>query len=185
MVVRGRLTAHPALAAAMAVVLASVLFCALAFSGSSAAGAPAQRRCTVIDDLTEATVNHRYVGESLTIPVQHVGESLVYYDDLYDPRGKVVGHAVGFVSGIYQRPSDGHLMTQYYETVKLPDGTFSDSGIVDRFAMFDGATAHFDVVGTSGKYLGQKGTRDWRFPPPIQHPPKPDTRLQVTIRLCH
>ena len=167
-------------------VFASVVLSTTAFAvrGSADRAAP-QRQCTTIDDLTEETMQHEYVGKSLTVPVQNVGESLVYYDNLYNPQNQVVGHAVGFVSAIYRRPSDGHLMTQYYETVQLPQGMFSDSGVVDRYALFSGATAHFTAVGTSGAYLGWTGTRSWYFPPPVLNPPKPDTRLKVTIVLCH
>jgi hypothetical protein len=170
------------------VVVASLVISVQAFAtrGSSAEAQPTGQSgdCTVIDDLTEETTNFHYVGESLDVPVQNVGESLIYYDTLYDPRNNVVGHAVGFVSAIYRRPSDGHLMTQYYETVHLPDGSFSDSGINDRADIFDGGTAHFSAIGSSGKYLGRKGTREWQLLPPIERPPKKDARTRVKIVLC-
>lgn len=165
------------------VVAASV---AISLTAFAVRGTPAQAQndCITIDNLTEETTNHHYVGESLDVPVQNVGESLIYYDTLYDPRNKVVGHAVGFVSGIYRRSSDGHLMTQYYETVHLPEGSFSDSGINDRADIFDGGTAHFDAIGTSGKFLGRKGTREWALLPPIERPPRKDARTSVKIVLC-
>jgi hypothetical protein len=179
-------TWDPVLTTATAIVCASIAITTTAFTTSDTdSDGPAATRCTVIDNLTEQTMAHDYVGQSQTVPVQNVGESLVYYDNLYDQQNKVVGHAVGFVSGIYKRPSDGHLMTQYYETVELPDGTFSDNGINDRLAVFDGGTAHFDAIGTAGKYLGWKGTREWQFLPPITRPPRPDARTSVHIELCH
>jgi hypothetical protein len=165
------------------VVAASVTACVTAFATRGPA-AQAEADCLTIDGLTEETTDYHYVGESLDVPVQNVGESLIYHDTLYDRQNNVVGNAVGFVSAVYRRPSDGHLMTQYYETVHLPDGSFSDSGINDRADIFDGGTAHFDAIGTSGKFLGRKGTREWALLPPIERPPRKDARTSVKIVLC-
>ena len=167
------------------IVVASVVTASLLFLGRGTATAvPAEHNCTVLDNLTEATVHYYYVGGGDGIPVHGVGSTLVYYDNIYDAKGTVIGHTVGFVSAIYSRPSDGHLMTQYYESVQLANGMFSDSGIIDRYAMFSGDAVKLNIIGTSGEYTGMTGTREWWFPQPIQNPPPQTTRLKVRITLC-
>ncbi|MFB7500733.1 hypothetical protein ACFC09_39685 [Streptomyces sp. NPDC056161] len=177
-------TGRRSLLAASVLVALCVIGSSLLFLSHGNATAAAGTNCTVRDDLTEATTDYHYVGGADGIPVHGVGSSLTYYDNIYDAHGAVVGHTVGFVSAIYKRPSDGHLMTQYYESVELGDGTFSASGIVDRYAMFGGAQVNLSIIGTSGSYIGQTGTRQWWFPQPIQNPPPQETRLKLRLTLC-
>lgn len=167
------------------IVAACMVSATLLFAGrGTATAAPTGRDCTVLGNLSEATIHYYYVGGGDGIPVHGVGSSLIYYDDIYNAQGAVIGHTVGFVSATYQRPSDGHLITQYYESVQLADGMFSDSGTVDRFAMFSGDPVNLAIVGTAGAYTGMTGTRQWWFPQPIQNPPPQTTRLKVRLTLC-
>ena len=170
---------------AAVLVVASIVSSTLLFLGHGDATAASTGKNCSVRDLSEATTQYHYVGGADGIPVHGVGSSLIYYDDIYDAHGTVVGHTVGFVSAIYKRPSDGHLMTQYYESVEmLGEGMFSDSGVIDRYAMFGGAPVNLAIIGTSGSLIGKTGTRQWWFPQPIQNPPPQDTRLKVRLTLC-
>ncbi len=166
------------------VVAASIAVSVTAFRSTPAAAQTGSHCVTAGAGLSEQTMNYYFTGASATVPVQNVGETLIYHDNIYDADNQVVGHAVGFVSAVYKRPSDGHLMTQYYETVQLPDGSISDSGLNDRYTIFSGGVAHFHAIGTSGRYLGKTGTRDWQLIPPVAVPPRPDQRGRFTYVMC-
>jgi len=137
--------------------------------------------CETIDDITEQTVGDYFTGSATPIPLTKPGEGLVYDDVIYNAQNQVIGHTVGMVTGIYINPANGHLITLYNEVVELPGGTISTTGTNDRTAIFEGGTAHFTAIGTSGSFLGMTGIREWHL---VQIPPVASTRAAVTIVMC-
>lgn len=137
--------------------------------------------CETINDITEETVGDYFTGSATPIPLTKPGEGLVYDDVIYNAQNQVIGHTVGMVTGLYVDPANGHLITQYNEVVELPGGTISTTGTNDRTAIFEGGTAHFTAIGTSGSFLGMTGIREWHL---TQIPPVATTRAAVTIVLC-
>lgn len=177
-----RITAAAALALGLSLALCSGS--AAGSDGDSAAGSHGTRSAgcrTYLQGWTEQTMQFFATGEQNPYPAQEVGDSLIYNDNVYDENDQKVGHAVGYVSVFAKRPSDGHLISRYDHTVELPDGDLSGTGIVDRTAMFQGATAVFHVHGTSGAYAGKRGTYSWKL---VQVPPDFDTRVSLTLTLC-
>lgn len=120
----------------------------------------------VIDNVTEKTVHYNYIGHNEPLPIQEVGESIVYFDEIYDATGATVGHTVGMVVATHVAPN-GHLMTHYEEAIELPEGTLQSSGTIDRQEMLAGGWARFPVVGTGGKFLGLSGVREWQLILPV------------------
>jgi hypothetical protein len=137
-----------------------------------------KRSCQTVLGWTEQTVKSSYIGPANPVPVQDVGSAAVYYDNIYNAAGMTIGHAVGYVEAIYKRPSDGHIFTRYHESIELPGGTLADSGTVDRTAMLAGAWVHFNLHGTSGKFLGASGSRAWQIIPPLSNS---TVRLRMTF----
>ncbi|AXK36488.1 hypothetical protein DVA86_31860 [Streptomyces armeniacus] len=169
-----------ALAVALTAALAGTTAAASSSSGDSA---PRHgRECFTQDNVTEATIakDSFYTGGMSMQP----GAALTYRDEIYDKNEKVVGELVGIARVIKKRHHDGHIITQYHESVKLADGTFRAEGYVDRNEFLYGATNRLKAVGTSGKFEGWKGYRQWKLLPP--YPPQGlDSRLAVKIVLCN
>lgn len=173
-------------AAAVLALGLSFALCTGSAAGSDTAGAhgarPAGGGCqTYLQGWTEQTMQFFATGPQNPYPAQQVGDALIYNDNVYDENDQKVGHAVGYVSVFEKRESDGHLLSRYDHTVELPDGDLTGTGLVDRTAMFGGATAVFDVHGTSGAYAGKYGTYSWKL---VQVPPDFDTRVSLTLTLC-
>jgi hypothetical protein len=132
----------------------------------------------VLSNLTEQTIRFESVGSGSM--AMQVGDGGTFYNNIYDADDTVVGNTVGMVIAVERRP-DGHVLTEYVEVIQLPDGTVRTHGTVDRLAMFGGAPITLEVVGTSGRYEGMRGTRECRLLPPF--PPTTDSRVAVTIVL--
>jgi hypothetical protein len=151
-------------------------------TGNATQARPAGHECqNYLDGWTEQTMQFYATGPANPYPVQEVGDALIYHDNVYDENDQEVGHAVGYVTVTSKRASDGHLISSYNHTVELPDGDLTGTGVVDRTAMFQGATAVFHVHGTSGAYAGKYGTYSWKL---VQVPPDFDTRVALTLTLC-
>src|SRR4051812_39246948 len=127
---------------------------------------------------TEQTVHGavHWIGPADPWPVADVGSAAIFYDDIFDAEGSVVGHTVGYTECIEKRSSDGHNIVIYHEAVELPDGTLKATGTVDQSAIFEGKWIHLEMVGTSGKSLGAKGPRSYRAIPPL-HERKAEVRM--------
>jgi hypothetical protein len=117
---------------------------------------------------TEKAMSINHIGPANPWPVADVGSAAIYYDDIYDEEGTVIGHAVGYSEAVEVRESDGHVIVMYHEAVELPEGTFKAVGTVDQAALPEGKWIHLDMIGTSGKYLGARGTRSYQAIPPLQ-----------------
>ena len=154
-------------------------------AGSAAAdNGEAAHSCVSVSGLAEQTVKYDFVGPG-TAPMQQVGDTALYTDTIFGTDGSVVGKALGYVTVVAIRPSDGHLITDYQETVQLPQGTLRDTGRhLDRTAMIAGQWLHFTATGTSGQFAGKHGFRQWRLMPPLSNPPVPSEKAQVVIKLC-
>jgi allene oxide cyclase-like protein len=147
----------------LAIALSVVGAIGTSYSASAAAlsgdrPAPARQACRVVAQATEQTVDSEYIG-SLP-PIQKVGDGAVYSDAIYGPSGTVIGHVVGYGVGAYVRPSDGHLIADFEESIQLPGGTVRDIGTIDRNAMLSGAPVYLHAIGESGDYLGESGYRE-------------------------
>jgi hypothetical protein len=147
---------------ALAVAGGTVLALGLADT-ASASGATGHQGCVVITGLTEKTVQSNFAGESTQAPMTNPGDAISYYDDIENAAGVTIGHAVGYVTTTYVRPSDGHVFVFYDESVQLPQGILHDSGTVDESAVNTGAWARFAATGTAGTFLGKSGTREWQL----------------------
>jgi len=137
----------------------------------SQVNAPAETEDDIPSDTpgwTEKTACVHWIGPANPWPVADVGSAAIFYDDIFDADGAVVGHTVGYTEAIEKRASDGHVIVIYHEAVELPDGTLKATGTVDQSAIFEGKWIHLEMRGTSGKYLGAKGTRSYRALPPLQ-----------------
>lgn len=140
--------------------------------------------CVNIENLVERTVNYYYVGSTPNpTPIQQVGDSVIYYDDIYNASGGVIGHAIGYVTAVYE-DSPGHLVTEYHEAVELPQGRLTTTGYVDRQDLFTGATLHLQAVGLSGEFANKHGYRNWALKQPIPVPLTDAEPVIVTISLC-
>jgi len=133
----------------------------------------------IIENLTEGTLRIEAVGTR--DPMMQVGDGGTFYNNIYDADDNVVGDTVGIVMAISRNPSDGHIITEYTEAINLLGGTLKSNGTVDRNAVLNGAVMRFDVVGTSGRFLGMQGIRECQIPPP--YPPSKDTRVTVRFTL--
>lgn len=131
-------------------------YSATALAGGTSASA--RQACEVVAQATEQTADSDYVGSYP--PIEKVGDGATYYDAIYGPSGTVKGHVVGYGVGTYVRPSDGHLMAHFEESMQLPGGTLRDTGTIDRNAMLSGAPVYLHAVGESGDYLGKSGYRE-------------------------
>jgi hypothetical protein len=144
--------------------------------------------CVNVRGITEQTVKYDTVGsgaDGTSPPMQKVGDTAVYTDTIFGQDGSVVGKALGYVTIVAIRPSDGHLLTNYQETVQLPQGTLSDTGrLLDRNGMIGGKWLDFKASGTGGEFAGKHGYRRWRLLPPLSNPPVPTEIAQVEITLC-
>jgi hypothetical protein len=133
----------------------------------------------VIADITEQTIRFESAGSG-EMGMQ-VGDGATFFNNIYDSDDNIVGNTVGLVIAVSKRPSDGHVITEYAEVIKLHDGTLRSSGSVDRIALWTGNPIVLDVVGTSGSYLGKRGVRECRLLPPF--PPSVDSRVSIRITL--
>lgn len=132
----------------------------------------------------EQTVRFDYIGSDPNpTPLQKVGDTVTYYDDIFDAEGRVIGHAVGYVTGDYE-PTPGHLITSYKETVQLPQGRLTTTGLMERQKMVVGDTVHLQAEGRSGAFAGKTGYRDWALQKPIQVPLTKDEKVDMSILLC-
>ncbi|WUH89336.1 hypothetical protein OG900_03700 [Streptomyces sp. NBC_00433] len=176
------------------IVLATALLgCSVAVVSESSAASAAvglngrHSSCVSVRGVLEQTVKYDTVGSDIagTPPMQKVGDTAVYTDTIFGSDGSVVGKALGYVTIVAIRPSDGHLLTDYHETVQLPQGTLSDSAKrLDRDGMIAGEWLNFSATGTSGDFAGKVGYRRWRLLPPLSNPPVPSEKAQVEITLC-
>lgn len=134
--------------------------------------------------VTERTVNFYYVGSAPNpTPIQQVGDTVIYNDDIYDADGTVIGHAVGYVTAVYLQ-SAGHLITEYHETVQLPQGRLTTTGVMERQAMIAGGTVHLQATGVSGEFAGKYGYRNWALQQPIPNPLTNAEPVVVNIVMC-
>jgi hypothetical protein len=121
-----------------------------------------------IQGWTEKTANVNWIGPADPFPCQVVGGAGIYYDNIYDENGTVVGHTVGYVEAIHKRPSDGHIFVTYHESIELSGGTLAANGTIDVNEMAAGAWIHLNLNGTSGEFLGKSGSRSWKVIPPLE-----------------
>jgi hypothetical protein len=117
---------------------------------------------------TEKTVSINHMGPAEPWPVQDVGSAAIFYDDIYDEEGTVIGHAVGYTEAVEVRESDGHVIVMYHEAVELPGGTLKATGTVDQTALPEGKWIHLEMKGTSGKFLGASGSRSYQVILPME-----------------
>jgi Allene oxide cyclase barrel like domain len=117
---------------------------------------------------TEKATSINYIGPADPWPVQDAGSAAIYYCDIYDAEGTVIGHSVGYTEAIEIRASDGHVIVMYHEAVELPEGTFKAVGTVDQNAIPEGKWIHLEMKGTSGKFLGASGSRSYQAIPPLE-----------------
>lgn len=117
---------------------------------------------------TEKTASISYIGPADPWPVGQVGSAAIYYDDIYDAAGTVIGHTVGYSEALEVRESDGHVIVMYHEAVELPGGTLKATGTVDQTAILEGKWIHLEMRGTSGKFLGASGSRSYQAMLPLQ-----------------
>ena len=132
----------------------------------------------IIENLTEKTLRFEAVGTRN--PMMQVGDGATFYNHIYDADDNVVGDTVGILMAT-SRTSDGHIITEYTEAINLLGGTLKSNGTVDRNAVLTGAVMRFDVVGTSGSFLGMQGIRECQILPP--YPPSADSRVTVKFTL--
>ena len=132
----------------------------------------------IIENLTEKTLRFEAVGTRN--PMMQVGDGATFYNHIYDADDNVVGDTVGILMAT-SRTSDGHIITEYTEAINLLGGTLKSNGTVDRNAVLTGAVMRFDVVGTSGRFLGMQGIRECQILPP--YPPSADSRVTVKFTL--
>ncbi|HEY3480220.1 MAG TPA: hypothetical protein VGL02_15085, partial [Streptomyces sp.] len=143
-----------------------------------------QPSCVHVGGVTERTTRFDYIGSTPDpTPIQKVGDTVSYFDEIYDAHDNVIGHTVGYVTAIYQR-APGHLVTQYSETVELPGGRLNATGYMERQAMVTGETVHLRAVGVSGSFAGKHGYRDWALMKPIPVPLTSAERVTMSITLC-
>lgn len=153
-------------------------------AAAAAPGSTADKHCLTLTGVTEQTLTFNYVGSPpAPTPIREVGDTLTYWDDIYAPDGTVIGHTVGMVAAV-RKTADNRLITQYHETVTVPDGNIMTTGYMDREAMLHGGVVHLSAIGVSGKYAGKKGFRDWWIIPPIPDPPTSANRVGVRIVMC-
>lgn len=133
----------------------------------------------IVENLTERTLRFEAVGSRN--PMMQVGDAATFYNNIYDADDNVVGDTVGILMAVSRNSSDGHIITEYTEAINLSGGTLRSSGVVDRNAVLNGAVMRFDVVGTSGRFLGMQGVRECQILPP--YPPSGDSRVTVKITL--
>lgn len=133
----------------------------------------------IIENLTEQTL--RVEAGDVRGRMMQVGDGAAFYNQIYDADDNVVGSTVGIVIATVENQSDGHLITEYTEAINLLGGTLKSHGTVDRNATLNGAVMKFDVVGTSGRFLGMQGIRECRLLPP--YPPSEENRVTVKITL--
>jgi hypothetical protein len=153
-------------------------------TAAGAVGLGHHASCVSVSGVTEQTVKYDTVSTD-NPPMRQIGDTAEYTDTIFGPDGSVVGKALGYVTIVAVRPSDGHLLTDYEETVQLPQGIFSDSAKrLDRNGMIAGEWMHFTAQGTQGAFAGKSGYRRWRLLPPLSNPPVPSEKAQVEIRLC-
>ncbi len=130
----------------------------------------------VIENLTETPV--KYFSTS-TPPMRDVGDAAVYYDEIFDAAGKVVGHTVGYAIVHERRESDGHLVVSYDETLRIEGGTLHATGTFDRDVLLNGGKGRLHLVGTSGRFLGRAGIREWWLTAPL-----PNETVALRMILC-
>lgn len=172
------------LTAAIAVIGVAAAVSGVALAQGSSEPSRDGRCLSLGEGVTERTIRYDYLGSPPSpTPLQKVGDTVTYYDEIYDTNKKVIGHTLGYVTGVYL-DSPGHLVTEYHETVELPDGRLTTTGFMDRVSMITGGTVHLQAIGRSGKFAGKTGYRDWALKKPI---PKPLTNAAfVTVKqtLC-
>lgn len=157
-------------------------------SASASRANPSHSGCVYVggdgSGVTERTTRFDYIGSTpVPTPVQKVGDTVTYYDEIYDAHDNVIGHTIGYVTAIYQS-SPGHLMTQYSETVELPGGRLTATGFMERQSMVTGGTVHLRAVGVSGTFAGKHGYRDWALKKPIPDPLTSAERVTMSVKLC-
>ncbi|MET9264257.1 hypothetical protein [Amycolatopsis sp. NPDC004079] len=91
------------------------------------------------------------------------GVSGVYYNNIADKDGKVIGQAYGLSVEQLPRPEDGHLTASYHEVVTMPAGTLVGYAVVDYIAMVKGGWVQFPVKGLTGELAGKTGYRRWKL----------------------
>ncbi|KNB50308.1 hypothetical protein AC230_23785 [Streptomyces caatingaensis] len=91
-----------------------------------------------------------------------VGDHNSHTDKLADASGTVLGTITGSGWKIYERPSDGHVLSYYREEIEFADGTIQTSGWMDSTAVWAGEWQTLHAVGTGGAYLGLIGVRQIR-----------------------
>jgi len=133
----------------------------------------------IIENLTEETLRWESVGTHER--GMQLGDGATVYNHIYDADDNVVGDTVAIVIATRINESDGHLITEYTEAINLLGGTLISHGTLDRNTMWNGEVERFDVIGTSGRFLGMKGIREWQLLPP--YPPEDDNRVTVKITL--
>jgi len=172
---------------AMAATAASCLIglaagsCAAAAAPERVAATSTPSNCEHLDVASELTMQSYHTGPDGAVPLTKAGYALIFHDNVYNSRNKVVGHAVGMTSGVYQRASDDHLIVTYNADYELPGGTLRIEAITDRNGIFTGEEQDFRGVGTSGRYLDKVILLKWRL---LEIPPKADTRVSLDMVAC-
>jgi hypothetical protein len=133
----------------------------------------------VIDNITEQTSAFHIISTNPLAPMSEVGDSGVYYDNIFSESKEIIGHTVGYIRAIAKDPADGHLITQFEEIVELEDGIIRAYGPFDRSTLLSGACVRLTVEGLSGKYAGMGGFREWQIIPPLA-----EATVRVRMVLC-
>jgi len=93
-----------------------------------------------------------------------MGDGAKWHIDLYDysKSEDIIGTIDGYTVGVYERPSDGHIIGWENAKAELLDTTFEIIGPIDLTAGFRGANEiKLTVPAVSGKYKGW--VADWRY----------------------
>jgi Allene oxide cyclase barrel like domain len=91
------------------------------------------------------------------------GQTGTFDDELYDAGGNLIGTSHGSFEIRYRRPTDDALPSYYQEDITLADGTIHAEGWADFIDVKTSQWVFYPAVGTSGRYLGKRGYRQWRM----------------------
>jgi hypothetical protein len=110
-------------------------------------------------------------------PHEGVGDGAIYYDEIFDSGGTLIGKAVGLYVITARNPANGEFTAHHEENIHLPDGKLRAFGSVNRSAVITGGWARFQTVGTAGRYAGFYGVRQWR----VTDPATLTARVQMSL----
>ena len=91
------------------------------------------------------------------------GLMTIYFCDVFDGDGELIGKSAGSMIILGEDPETGHLMEHITEQIQLADGTITAWGTHDRTDVLQQKWSTYRAEGTSGRYLGLTGTRSYRI----------------------